>query len=321
MLALEVGPGDEVIMPSFTFVSSANSVVLRGAQVVFAEVDPVTLNLDPDDVEKRVTKRTKAVMPVHYAGVGCDMHAFAELSQKHGIRIVEDAAQAVDSQNGGRFLGTIGDIGCYSFHGTKNITCGEGGAFITNDDKIAERAEILAEKGTNRSAFLRGQVDKYSWVGCGSSCILSDILAAVLEVQLKKRQEIKQRRRVVWEAYAAALQALAEEHRIVLPHVPDECDHNYHIFYFRVASRDERDQLLKALQAEGIGATFHFVPLHSSSYGRTSLKNDQQLPITDRCSDTVIRLPLYPGLADQVDSLIDATPTTIGSMMSARKGA
>jgi dTDP-4-amino-4,6-dideoxygalactose transaminase len=197
MLALEIGPGDEVIMPSFTFVSSANSVVLRGAQVVFSEVDPVTLNLDPDDVEKRVTKRTKAVMPVHYAGVGCDMHAFAELSQKHGIRIVEDAAQAVDSQNGGRFLGTIGDIGCCSFHGTKNITCGEGGAFLTNDDKTAERAEILAEKGTNRSAFLRGQVDKYSWVDCGSSCILSDILAAVLEVQLKKRQEIKQRRRVV----------------------------------------------------------------------------------------------------------------------------
>ncbi len=299
MIALGVGPGDEVIMPSFTFVSSANAAVLRGARPVFAEIRPGTLNLDPDDTARRITPRTKAIVPVHYAGVACDMDAIMDLARQHDLRVVEDAAQAVDAYHRDRPLGTIGDVGCYSFHDTKNITCGEGGAFLTNDDAIAESAEIVREKGTNRSAFFRGEVDKYSWVGEGSSYIQSDVLAALLEAQLARRDEIKAKRRRVWDAYYEALRPLAEDEALTLPTVPDYAAPNYHLFYFRTGTPAARDAALRALKANGIQAAFHYVPLHSSPYGRQTLGCTQELPVTQHCSETLVRLPVYPQLADR----------------------
>lgn len=305
MIALDIGPGDEVIMPSFTFVSTANAVVLRGATPVFAEVRPETLNVDPEDVARQITDRTRAIMPVHYGGVACDMDALRSLADAHDLRIVEDAAQGVDAYYKGQALGTIGDAGCYSFHDTKNITSGEGGAFLTNDDDLAERAEIVREKGTNRSAFFRGEVDKYSWVDEGSSYIQSDVLAALLEAQLAKRDEIRRRRKTVWMAYHDALAPLAEDGLITLQTVPDYATPNYHLFYFRTRSPDERNIVLDALKEKGIGATFHYIPLHSSPYGRNELGCTQDLPVTQHCSDTLIRLPLYPQLADRCHEVAD----------------
>ena len=303
MIALEIGPGDEVIMPSFTFVSSANAVVLRGARPVFAEIDEHTLNLDPADVARKITDKTRAIVPVHYAGVACDMDAIMEIAKQHNLYVIEDAAQGVDAYYKGRPLGGIGDIGCYSFHDTKNITSGEGGAFLTNNDKIARKAELVREKGTNRSAFFRGEVDKYNWVSQGSSYIQSDILAALLEAQIQKRDQIKALRKSVWEAYFTALQPLADAGQIVLPHIPDYASSNYHIFFFRVTDDTRRDQVIRALKADGIQATFHYVPLHSSPYGRNILGCTAELPITQLCSESLIRLPMYPQLAEQASSL------------------
>lgn len=308
MIALGIGPGDEVIMPSFTFVSSANAVVLRGARPVFAEIQEGTLNIDPEDVARKIAPRTKVVVPVHYAGVACDMGAFMQLADAHDLYVIEDAAQGVDAYYVGdgeddRPLGTVGHVGCYSFHDTKNITCGEGGAFLTDDDAIAERAEIVREKGTNRSAFFRGEVDKYSWVSKGSSYIQSDVLAALLEAQLTRRDEILARRKQVWKAYYAALEPLAEEGRVALPEIPGYARPNYHIFFFRVGSLETRTVVLEALHEAGVQATFHYVPLHSSPYGRKTLGCTDELPVTQRCSETLIRLPLYPQLADRAEVL------------------
>ena len=316
MLVLGVGPGDEVIMPSFTFVSTANAVVLRGATPVFAEIQPDTFNLDPDDIANQVTDRTKLILPVHYAGVGCNMEAICRIAQDANCYVVEDAAQAVDAKYQGRFLGTIGDIGAFSFHDTKNITCGEGGAFITSDPEIASRAEIIAEKGTNRSAFLRGEVDKYTWISAGSSYIPSDMLVAMLEAQFAKRAEIKSKRRQVWDAYFAALGPLATDGLIELPTIPNDCESNYHAFCFRVRTPDIRNKLIAQLRHAGIQATFHYVPLHSSPFGRDRLKNDQELPITDHCSQTLIRLPLYPQLADQLPVVAERVTTTLADSLS-----
>ena len=299
MLALGIGDGDEVILPSFTFVSTANCVVLRGAKPVFAEIKPDTLNIDPDDIRRRVTSRTRAIMPVHYAGVGCDMDEIMAIAEEHGLYVVEDAAQVVDAKYMGRYLGTIGHIGCYSFHYTKNITCGEGGAFLTNDDEIARKAEIIREKGTNRSAFLRGEVDKYTWVSVGSSYVLSDLLAAVLEVQLTKLAGIKAKRKEVWEQYYEGLKPLMAEGKVILPIIPAGRESNYHIFSFQVADEDARNTMLDGLRSEGIGATFHYVPLHSSPFGREKLGCEDDLPLTDECSTTLVRLPLHPGILDE----------------------
>lgn len=303
MIALDVGPGDEVIMPSFNFVSSANAVVLRGATPVFAEIDPGTLNVDPADVAAKITDRTVAVVPVHYAGVACDMDALTALADAHALHLVEDAAQGVDADHDGTPLGTIGDVGCYSFHDTKNVTCGEGGAFLTNDDALARQAEIVREKGTNRSAFYRGEVDKYSWVSQGSSYIQSDVLAALLEAQLAKRDVIRERRKRVWEAYYDALTPLADAGLLHLPEVPDYARPNYHLFFFRTQTHDGRNALLDALKADGIQATFHYVPLHSSPYGRETLGCDAELPVTQHCSETLIRLPVYPQLSDRMEDV------------------
>ena len=283
MIALNIGPGDEVIMPSFTFVSSANAVVLRGATPVFAEIDQETLNIDPADVARKITPATRAIVPVHYAGVACDMDAIMALAQKHNLYVIEDAAQAIDATYKGRALGTIGHIGCFSFHDTKNLTSGEGGAFVTNDPAIAEKAELVREKGTNRSAFFRGEVDKYNWVSQGSSYIQSDILAALLEAQIARKDEIKQQRKRVWEAYYAALQPLAETGVLQLPVVPDFADTNYHIFFFRLPTLEIRQATLRALKDSGMQATFHYVPLHSSPYGRSILGCKDELPLTEHC--------------------------------------
>jgi dTDP-4-amino-4,6-dideoxygalactose transaminase len=305
MLVLDIGPGDEVILPSFTFVSTANCIVLRGAKPVFAEIKPDTLNIDPEDIRRRITPRTKAIIPVHYAGVGCDMDAIMEIAEEHNLWVVEDAAQGVDALYKGQYLGTIGDIGCYSFHGTKNITCGEGGAFLTNDDELARRAEIAHEKGTNRAAFVRGQVDKYSWVSIGSSYVLSDLLAAVLEVQLGKRDEIKAKRKTMWEQYYKGLKLLAGEGKVILPVVPANREPNYHIFFFRVADEETRNRVLSTLRDRGIGATFHYIPLHSSPFGKKDLKCAYELPRTEKASCTLVRLPIYASMeSDEIASIV-----------------
>lgn len=303
MMVLDIGPGDEVIMPSFNFVSSANAVVLRGATPVFAEIKPDTLNVDVEDVARKITPRTRAIIPVHYAGVSCDMDALLTLADQHDIYVVEDAAQGVDAYYKGEPLGTMGDIGCYSFHETKNITCGEGGAFLTNDENLARKAELIREKGTNRSAFIRGEVDKYTWVSEGSSYIQSDVLAGILNAQLEKRDAIKDRRKAVWTAYRDTLTPLAENGPLILPHIPESCQTNYHIFFFRVESPSLRNRLLDALKDAGIQATFHYIPLHSSPFGQQYVDSDEALPITEHCSETLIRLPVYPQLAERAENL------------------
>jgi dTDP-4-amino-4,6-dideoxygalactose transaminase len=311
MLVLDLKPGDEVIMPSFTFVSAANAVVLRGGQPVYADIQADTLNLDPADVEIRITARTRAIMPVHYAGVACDMDAFMDIAGRHGLAVIEDAAQGVDAYHRGRPLGTIGDMGCYSFHDTKNITCGEGGAFLTNRDDLATKAEMIREKGTNRTAFLRGEMDKYTWVSLGSSYIQSDLLAALLEAQLERRAEIKTKRKIVWEAYYHALLPFEEEGKIILQKIPQYAEPNYHLFFFRVPSRDDRDRVLLALKQIGLQATFHYIPLHSSPFSKQHHEHQYQLPRTDEYSLTLIRLPLYPQLESRIAEISEGVKTVI----------
>jgi dTDP-4-amino-4,6-dideoxygalactose transaminase len=299
-LCLDFGPDDEVIMPSFTFTSTANAFLLRGARIVFADISPVTFNLDPEDVRKRITSRTKAIVLVHYAGMACDMEKFVALARENKIALIEDAAQGVDAGWHGQHLGTIGEIGCFSFHSTKNITCGEGGAFLTNDDRIADRANIIREKGTNRHAFLRGEVDRYSWVSPGSSYVLSDLLAAILQGQLKNRAYIKSARRQIWHRYREALIPMQGRYGITLPIIPEGADPNYHLFSFLVGNQQRRDQVLAALQRNGVGAAFHYVPLHSAPFfeGRGGTRSEE-LPGTATVSSGLIRLPLFPGLSEE----------------------
>jgi dTDP-4-amino-4,6-dideoxygalactose transaminase len=298
-LCLDLGADDEVIMPSFTFSSTANAFLLRNAKPVFAEISPTTFNLNPEDVRRRITPRTRAIVLVHYAGMPCDMAEFIEIAEYYRLVLIEDAAQAVDSKWCNQYLGTIGDIGCFSFHSTKNITCGEGGAFLTNNDRIAARAEVIREKGTNRHAFLRGEVDRYSWVAPGSSYVLSDLLAAVLHVQFQNRSKIKALRKAIWSRYLDALQQVQARHSLTLPAVPPDADPNYHLFAFLVDRPDRRDRVLQLLRDKDIGATFHFVPLHSAQCSAESGVPVPDLPITTSVSERLIRLPLYPGLSDE----------------------
>jgi dTDP-4-amino-4,6-dideoxygalactose transaminase len=318
MLALDIGPGDEVILPSFTFVSTANCIALRGATPIFADIQPETLNIDPEDVRRRITSRTRAIIPVHYAGVGCDMDALRSIGRAHSLAIVEDAAQGVDARYKGRYLGTIGDMGCYSFHSTKNIICGEGGALLTNNSVLMEKIRIIQEKGTNRSQFMRGLIDKYSWVSLGSSYVQSDVLAAILGAQLTKRHAIRRKRAAIWQRYYQALSPLAAQGRIILPYVPADCDPNYHIFYLRVVSEEVRNQLLHGLRQAGIGAAFHYVPLHSSPYGQSQGWANQALPFTEQCSQTLIRLPIFPSMqGTEVQYVIEQTQHWIEQTTSA----
>lgn len=313
ILALGIGRGDEVIMPSFTFVSSANAVVMQGTRPVFAEILPGTLNLDPDDVRTRITPRTKAIIVVHYAGVSCDMDAFMQISTETGIPVIEDAAQGVDAFWRGRALGSIGQIGCFSFHDTKNITCGEGGAFLTNDSEVARKTEIIREKGTNRSAFLRGEVDKYTWIGRGSSYVQSEILAAVLMAQLEKRARIRELRKSVWEAYFSALSTFADNRLLTLPVIPPECTSNYHTFFVNTTTLSDRDPLLETLKKQDISASFHYVPLHSSPFGKNQGGLSNSLPKTDFLADSLIRLPLYPSLLQEHPDAVERVTAAFSS--------
>jgi len=307
--ALGIKQNEEVIMPSFGFVSIANAVAKLGAKPIFVDIEKNFLNIDPVKIEQAITKRTRAVICVHYAGMGCAMKEILKIGKDYKLSIIEDAAQAVGSKYDGKYLGTIGDIGCFSFHETKNLTCGEGGAFLTNNKKIAEKAEIIREKGTNRSQFIRFKLDKYTWLDLGSSYVLSDILAAILFEQFKKLEFIISRRSKIGLMYLEGLRQLEQKGKIILPKLQAGNDFNWHIFYFRVSSEKERDYALKKLKKKGIGATFHFVPLHLSPYAMKEYgykKGD--FPVTEKISATLIRLPIYPDLSssDQgyvIDSL------------------
>jgi dTDP-4-amino-4,6-dideoxygalactose transaminase len=306
LLALGVGPGQEVITPSFTFVSSANAALRVGARPVFAEIDERTLGLDPEDVERRLTPRTAAIMPVHYAGVAPDMDALLDIARRRGLRVVEDAAQGLAARYRGTPLGALGDAGCLSFHETKNLSCGEGGALAIADPELAQRAEIAREKGTNRAAFLRGEVDKYTWVAEGSSYVLSDVLAALLDAQLDKLDAIQARRAAITARYRSGLADWAATGGVRLPALLPDREPNHHIFYLLYPAPQARDRALAALRAGGVLATFHYVPLHSSPHAR-SLGPQPELPITERIASTLLRLPLHPRLTDDdVERVIEA---------------
>jgi dTDP-4-amino-4,6-dideoxygalactose transaminase len=295
----DLGPGDEVILPSFTFVSTANAVVRLGARPVFVDVRPDTLNIDEVAVEKAVTPRTRAIFPVHYAGVGCAMDRIMGIARRHGLAVVEDAAQGVNAFCNGRALGSIGTLGTFSFHETKNYICGEGGALCLNDPGLVERAEIIRDKGTNRRQFLRGQVDKYTWVEVGSSYVPSEICSAFLFAQLEMLDAISERRRQIHARYSERLAPLEEDGLLCLPHVPDECASNYHLFYILLPDVKTRDGLMMHLRENGILAVFHYVPLHSSPMGRRFGYQEGQLPVTESVSQRLLRLPLYHELKEE----------------------
>ncbi|GAQ19115.1 UDP-4-amino-4-deoxy-L-arabinose--oxoglutarate aminotransferase [Oceanobacillus picturae] len=295
----EVGPGDEVIMPSYTFVSTANAFALRGAAIRFVDIDPATMNIDPVAVEAAITDKTKAIVVVHYAGVACDMDRILQIAEEHGVFLIEDAAQGLMSTYKGKALGTIGHMGTISFHETKNYTCGEGGALLLNDPQLIERAEILQEKGTNRSQFIRGQVDKYTWRDVGSSYLLSELNAAYLSVQLDHAEEINEQRLARWENYNQGLKPLMEDGKIVLPHIPDEHVHNAHIFYIKADSEATRNELMDYLRDQEIMAVSHYVPLHSSVAGKKYGKFIGEDTYTTVESAKLLRLPLYYGLKEE----------------------
>ncbi len=292
-LMFDLRAGDEVIMPSFTFVSTANAVALRGARPVFVDIRPDTLNLDESLIEAAITPRTRAIFPVHYAGVGCEMDAIMAIAAVHGLRVVEDAAQGVHSFYKGRALGSIGHLGCYSFHETKNYICGEGGALCVNDTSLLDRAEIIRDKGTNRRQFFRGQVDKYTWVDVGSSYVPSELVSAFLYGQLEMLDAIRDRRRENYATYHDRLAELEGEGLLRRPVVPQHCESNYHMYYILLPSQELRDGLLRHLNAAGIGAVFHYVPLHSARKGIELGGDPSALPVTTESSSRLLRLPLF----------------------------
>ncbi|MSO96189.1 MAG: dTDP-4-amino-4,6-dideoxygalactose transaminase [Thermoleophilia bacterium] len=292
------GPGDEVIMPSFTFSSTANAFVLRGATPVFVDIRADTLNLDERQVEAAVTARTKAIAPVHYAGVSCEMDALMDIARRHRLLVIEDAAQGILSSYRSRPLGAIGQLGAISFHETKNIICGEGGALLVNEESLLERAEIVYEKGTDRSRFFQGLVDKYSWVDVGSSYPLSEMNAAFLWAQLERADTIIARRREIWETYHRGLADLEARELIRRPVIPDGCEQNGHIYYLLLRPGARREDFIAALGRLGVRAVFHYVPLHSSAAGRRYGRADGPLPVTDDLSERLVRLPLWHGLED-----------------------
>lgn len=302
----DIQPGDEVIMPSYTFVSTANAFVLRGGVPVFVDIRDDTLNIDEQKIEAAITPRTKAIVPVHYAGVACEMDAIMAIAQRHNLFVIEDAAQGIMSTYKGRALGSIGHMGCFSFHETKNIISGEGGAVLINDPELTERAEIIREKGTNRSNFFRGRVDKYTWVDIGSSYLPGEIIAAFLWAQMEAAEIINQRRLKLWGAYHDGLVSLEHEGKIRRPLIPLECTHNAHMYYILLPSHEGRDKLISKLKDEGINAVFHYVPLHSSPAGLRFSKTSGDLLLTDDISDRLLRLPLWCGLEDHQKRVIDA---------------
>ena len=297
-LLLDIQPGDEVIIPDFTFVSTINAFVLRGARPVFADIRPDTLNLDETQLERLISPRTKAIVPVHYAGVGCEMDAILEIANRHGIAVVEDNAHGLFGKYKGRYLGSFGCLATQSFHETKNFTCGEGGALLINDPQYIERAEIIREKGTNRSRFFRGQVDKYTWVDIGSSYLPSDILAAFLYAQLEARDQIQVRRQRIWHYYNDHLQDWAAANDVRLPIVPAHCEQPFHMFYLLLPSLAQRQGLIEHLKGHGILSVFHYLPLHLSDMGRKFGGQPGDCPVTEDVSDRLLRLPFYNDLTE-----------------------
>ena len=306
-LLLDIKPGDEVIMPSYTFVSTANAFVMRGAEIVFVDIRPDTQNIDEKLIEDAITDKTKAIAPVHYAGVGCEMDTIMEIARTHGLKVVEDAAQGVMASYKGRALGSIGDFGCFSFHETKNYSMGEGGAVLVNDPAYVELAEIIREKGTDRSRFLRGQVDKYSWVEKGSSYLPSEMNAAFLLPQLEIAEEINNNRLASWNRYYEGLKPLMDKRQIELPYIPEECSHNAHMFYIKVKDIAERTALIKHLREDDIIAVFHYVPLHSATAGKKYGRFHGEDKYTTKESERLVRLPMYYGLAEtDVEKVVDS---------------
>ena len=300
----DLGPGDEVIMPSFTFVSTASAVVRQGARPRFVDIRPDTLNLDDALVEEAVTPHTKAILPVHYAGVGCQMDRLSTLARKYGLRVIEDAAQGVNASYQGRALGSLGDLAAFSFHETKNYICGEGGVLCINDPELLRRAEIIRDKGTNRQQFFRGQVDKYTWVDIGSSYVPSEICCAFLYGQLELMDAITERRKGIYQFYRSHLKPLEDEGLLRLPRLPEDCGSNYHLFYILLPDEQIRDGLLAHLNRNGIQAVFHYVPLHSSPMGRKMGYCEGELPVTDRVSRCLLRLPFYHEITEGEQSLV-----------------
>jgi dTDP-4-amino-4,6-dideoxygalactose transaminase len=307
-LLLEIEPGDEVIVPSFTFVTTANAFVLRGARPIFADIRPDTLNIDEGQVERLITPRTKAILLVHYAGVGCEMDSLCEVAERHGIAIVEDNAHGLFGKYKGRFLGTFGSLASLSFHETKNFTCGEGGALLINDLRYADRAEIIREKGTNRSRFFRGQVDKYTWVDLGSSYLPSDILAAFLYAQLEERDQIQAIRRRVWEYYYDHLRDWAEHQGVQLPVVPAHCEQPYHLFHLLLPSLEQRQAFMAHLRTHDISSVFHYLPLHLSEMGKRFGGKVGDCPVTENVADRLARLPFHNSLTEaDLERVVDLT--------------
>jgi dTDP-4-amino-4,6-dideoxygalactose transaminase len=306
-ILLDIKPGDEVIIPDFTFVSTVNAFVLRGAKPIFVDVRPDTLNLDEAKLEAALTPNTKAIVPVHYAGVGCEMDAIMDIANGHNIAVVEDNAHGLFGKYKGKFLGTFGAMATQSFHETKNFSCGEGGALLINDPKLVERAEIIREKGTNRSRFFRGQVDKYTWVDIGSSYLPSDMLAAYLYAQLEQRAKIQSHRKHVWEMYNSALQDWAKTNGVQLPTIPEHTEQAYHMFYMLMPDLDTRQKFIMYLRERGMYSVFHYLPLHLSDMGREFGGREGDCPVTEKISDQLVRLPFHNALTsiDQ-EQVIDA---------------
>jgi dTDP-4-amino-4,6-dideoxygalactose transaminase len=321
-LLLDVGPGDEVILPSFTFVSTANAFALRGATPVFVDIRRDTLNIDPALVEARITERTRAIVVVHYAGVGCDMDAIMDIAARHNLPVIEDNAHGLLGAYRQRPLGSTGAMAALSFHETKNFTCGEGGALLLNDSRLIERAEILREKGTDRSRFFRGQVDKYGWIDIGSSYLPSDLLAAFLLAQLESRDPIQAHRRRVWENYYVGLDAWARASGVSLPHVPADCQQAHHLFYLVMPSLESRQRLIRHLRERDVHAVFHYQPLHLSPMGQRLGGRRGDCPVTERVGDCLLRLPFYNDLSESdqhrvIDGVVSFTPSEAGSAAEA----
>ncbi len=299
IMLLDAKPGDEVILPSFTFTSTANAVLLAGLKPIFCEINPDTMNMDMEDVARKITNKTRAIIPVHYAGVACDMETLLSLCNAKNIIIIEDAAQGVGAKWKDKFLGTIGHLGALSFHDTKNIICGEGGALLTNDELLSNKAQIIREKGTNRAQFLKGQVDKYTWIDKGSSYILAEPLAAILDAGLDVMEEINSKRGSIYNFYCTELKEYAEKQILKLPYIPSDCKSNYHLFHIILNTEEERNSLMNHLRSKNIGATFHYIPLHSAPAGEKLGYKKGDLPLTEEYSTRLLRLPLFPDLTQE----------------------
>jgi dTDP-4-amino-4,6-dideoxygalactose transaminase len=305
-ILLNIKPGDEVIVPSFTFVSTINSFVIRGAKPVFIDIHNDTLNMNENHLQKLINKNTKAIIPVHYAGVGCEMDQILKIAEKNNLNIIEDNAHGLFGKYKNKHLGTFGTFATQSFHETKNFTCGEGGALIINDEQYIERAEIIREKGTNRSRFFRGQVDKYTWVDIGSSYLPSDLLAAMLYAQFEERDKIQEKRKVIWDFYFKNLKKWSEENNVKLPYVPKNCDQSYHMFYLIMPSLKHREFFINFLMEKNISSVFHYLPLNTSEMGKRYGAKKGDCPVSEEISDTLVRLPFYNNLdLNKLDYIVD----------------